>query len=228
MRCVASWSGVIPPAARADLVDQRQADGVLRRDQLDQPPAALVAGGQRLGEQVLQQEDLDPALAHPGHELVVLVLRPLDPQHVVEQQLVVVGRREPLQAQLRAGGPSPCAAGRPPSGLRTCHRSSFRLLRRRPLGCRPLRRRSARSRSSEPIAARPPVASTNRQAASTFGPIEPAGKSAARSSCGRHPVEAPLLRRPPVGVHGVDVGRHHEQVGVAPRGRAARWRGPCR
>ena len=34
-------------------------------------------------------------------ELVVLVLGPLDPQHVVEQQLVVVRRREPLQAEVR-------------------------------------------------------------------------------------------------------------------------------
>ena len=53
-------------------------------------------------EEVLQQEDLDAALAHPRHELVVLVLRALDPQHVVEQQVVVVGGRQPLQAELRA------------------------------------------------------------------------------------------------------------------------------
>ena len=57
---------------------------------------ALVAGRERLGQQVLQQEDLDAALAHPGDELVVLVLRPLDPEHVVEQQLVVVRRGQPL------------------------------------------------------------------------------------------------------------------------------------
>ena len=42
-----------------------------------------------------------PALAHPRDELVVLVLRPLDPQHVVEQQVVVVGRGQPLEAELR-------------------------------------------------------------------------------------------------------------------------------
>ncbi len=87
--------------SRADLVHQREADGVLRRDELDQPLPRLVAGGERLGEQVLQQEDLDAALAHPGDELVVLVLRALDPQHVVEQQVVVVGRGQPLEAQLR-------------------------------------------------------------------------------------------------------------------------------
>ena len=37
-----------------------------------------------------------------GDELVVLVLRALDPEHVVEQQLVVVRRREALQAQVRS------------------------------------------------------------------------------------------------------------------------------
>ena len=102
IRWVASSSGFIAREHRADLVDQGQPDGVLRGDQLDQPLPALVAGGERLGEQVLEQEDLDAALAHPRHELVVLVLRALDPQHVVEQQVVVVGRRQPLQAELRA------------------------------------------------------------------------------------------------------------------------------
>ena len=51
-------------------------------------------------KQVLDVEDLDPALAHARHELVVLPLRALHPQHVVEQQLVVVVRGEPLQAEL--------------------------------------------------------------------------------------------------------------------------------
>ena len=57
---------------------------------------------QGVGEQVIEVEDLDAALAHPGDELVVLVLGPLDPQDVVEQQLVVVRRREPLQAEVGA------------------------------------------------------------------------------------------------------------------------------
>jgi hypothetical protein len=35
-----------------------------------------------------------------AHELVVLVLGALDPQHVVEQQLVVVGGGQPLEAEL--------------------------------------------------------------------------------------------------------------------------------
>ena len=44
--------------------------------------------------------DLDAPLAHPGDELVVLPLRALDPQDVVEQQLVVVAGGEALQAEV--------------------------------------------------------------------------------------------------------------------------------
>ena len=61
----------------------------------------LLAGGQRLAQQVLDVQHLDAALAHPRDELVVLPLRPLDPQDVVEQQLVVVARRQPLEAEVR-------------------------------------------------------------------------------------------------------------------------------
>ena len=82
-----------------DLVHQGQAHGVLRRDEVDQPLPGFWAGIERLSEERLQQEDLDPALAHPLHELVVLVLRTLDPEHVVEQQVVVVGGRQPLEAE---------------------------------------------------------------------------------------------------------------------------------
>ena len=83
------------------LVDQRQPHGVLGGRHLDQPVPPLVAGRERLGEQGLEQEDLDAALPHPGDELVVLVLCALHPQHVVEEQVVVVGRCQPLQAELR-------------------------------------------------------------------------------------------------------------------------------
>ena len=75
---------------------------MLRGDQLDQPPPALVAGRQRLGQQVAQVEHLDAPLAHAGHELVVLVLGALHPEHVVEQQVVVVRRGQPLEAEFRA------------------------------------------------------------------------------------------------------------------------------
>ncbi len=85
-----------------DLLDERPANRVLGRDELDQPLATLVARRQGLGEQLRQQEHLDAALAHTGDELVVLVLRPLDPQHVVEQQLIMIRRRQPLEAEVRA------------------------------------------------------------------------------------------------------------------------------
>ena len=38
--------------------------------------------------------------------------------------------------------------------------------------------------SSRPMAAMSPVSSTNRHTASTFGPIDPAGKSSRRSAAG--------------------------------------------
>ncbi len=48
--------------------------------------------GQHVPEQVGEVEHLDPPLAHQGHEAVVLLLGPLDPQQVVEQQPVLVLR----------------------------------------------------------------------------------------------------------------------------------------
>jgi hypothetical protein len=49
----------------------------------------------------LEVEDLDTALTHPSDELVVLVLRALDPEDVVEQELVVVRRCEAAEAEVR-------------------------------------------------------------------------------------------------------------------------------
>ena len=89
------------PQDGAGLIDERHADRVLGRRDLDQPLPALVAGGEGLGEQVPEEEHLDAALAHLRDELVVLVLGALDPEDVVEEQLVVVRRREPLEAELR-------------------------------------------------------------------------------------------------------------------------------
>ena len=149
-------------------------------------------GGQRLAEQVLDVEDLDAALAHAGDELVVLPLGPLDPQDVVEQELVVVARGQALEAQV---GPVdddlPQLADLGVDAERTL------------IACRSLLQRATTRRSSggaghqsldvcssEPITARLPVASANSMAAATFGPIEPAGKSIASSSVGRDPVDA--------------------------------------
>ena len=63
----------------------------------------------------LEVEDPHPELAQRLGEAVVLLLGPLDPQHVVEEQVVLVGRRQPLQLQVRAGAGSPGAAVPPRS-----------------------------------------------------------------------------------------------------------------
>ena len=123
-----------------------------------------------------------------------------------------------------------------PADLRVDAERCHRLLRSgRPvvtghhLGAGRRRRRSARSASSAPIAARPPVASTNRQAASTFGPIEPAGKLVLRAARRPSPVPAPAAAGVPQSAYTASTSvAMHEQVGRRPRGPAARWRGPCR
>src|SRR6266516_1401978 len=56
---------------------------------------------ERLGEQVAEQQDLDPALAEHLRERPVFQLRPLDPHDLVEQQLVDVGGSEPGQLEVR-------------------------------------------------------------------------------------------------------------------------------
>ena len=60
---------------------------------------------ERLGQQIVQVEHLDAALAHLQHEVVVVLLRLVHPEHVVEQQ---VGRGCPASA---ADAPGP--GGRP-------------------------------------------------------------------------------------------------------------------
>ena len=180
MRCVASWSG-LRSASRLRISSTSDQPTVYSdaTSSMSRLPG-LVARRQRLGEQVRQQEHLDASLAHPSDELVVLVLRPLDPQHVVEQQVVVVRRRQALQAEVRAVDHH--LAQLADLGMHTelAHRSSFTDTTLVPARPSTICSMSARA----PIAARFPVASTNRAAASTFGPIDPAAKSRWRSSPG--------------------------------------------
>jgi hypothetical protein len=79
------------PRAQVDLaqrlVDQRRADAGDR---------------QGLGQQLLEIEDLDAAPAQGCREGVVLVARAADPRQVVEQQLVLVGRRQAAQLEVGA------------------------------------------------------------------------------------------------------------------------------
>jgi len=56
-----------------------------------------------LRQEVVQIQDLDAALTHLQHEVVVVLLGLVDPDHVVEQQLAAVAGREPL---VREAGPA--------------------------------------------------------------------------------------------------------------------------
>ena len=57
---------------------------------------------ERLPQQIVEEQDLDAATAHQIDERVVLLPRPADPDHVVEQQLVTVRRRQALMGEIRA------------------------------------------------------------------------------------------------------------------------------
>ena len=163
---------------------------------------AFVGRGQRLGEQVAEVGDLDAALAHPRHELVVLVLRALHPQHVVEEQLVVVRRCQPLQAELRPVHhhlPQLADLGvdAEPVAVPVHQAPTFPACR---LGTTlvPAEPSTICSMSLRaPIAARFPVLSTKRRAASTFGPIEPAANALDSQILGRDRLDPALLWRAP-------------------------------
>ena len=78
-----------------------------RRDLLGPQPAAsshsrAVGVGERLGQQVVEQQHLDAALAHQVDERVVLLAGAPHPDHVVEEQLVAVGGGQPLVREVRA------------------------------------------------------------------------------------------------------------------------------
>lgn len=73
--------------------DHRRLEGVLHELVAD-------AGvGEHVGQKLLQVEHLDTALGQRVGEGVVLLPRALDPEHVVEEQLVLVGRRQTFQLQ---------------------------------------------------------------------------------------------------------------------------------
>ena len=56
--------------------------------------------GHGLAQQLVEQVHLDAEVAQCLGEGVVLLLGALDPEHVVEQVLVVVGRGQPLQLEV--------------------------------------------------------------------------------------------------------------------------------
>ena len=67
-----------------------------------QHPLARPAVRERLGEQLVEEQHLDAALAHQVDERVELLARAAHPDDVVEQQLVAVRRRQPLVREVRA------------------------------------------------------------------------------------------------------------------------------
>ncbi len=84
----------------AQLVDEAQAH-LVGHDLVVEDPLLALGHRHRLGQQVVHFHHLDAAVAHLGDEVEVVALGVLDPQHVVEQQLVAVGRR---QARVRHPG----------------------------------------------------------------------------------------------------------------------------
>ena len=136
------------PEGAPDLVNEGDTNRVLGDRDLDQPLPSLLARGQRLREEVLEEVDLDPPLAHLLDEAIVLELRPLDPQHVVEQQLVVVRRGQPLETEIRAMDHHLAQLAHLGVGTELCHRSSVRLspasITTPPPGSRPIPPRSPR------------------------------------------------------------------------------------
>ena len=76
--------------------DERRADQVGAQRAVEQL-AARLGDVEHLGQQLVQVEHLDVVRAQRLGELVVLLLRAVEPRHAVEQQVVVVARRQPPQ-----------------------------------------------------------------------------------------------------------------------------------
>ena len=73
---------------------------VLGPDPAGEQPLARLGVLEGLREQLVEQQHLDAALAHQVDERVVLLAGAPHPDHVVEQQLVAVRRREPLVGEV--------------------------------------------------------------------------------------------------------------------------------
>ncbi|MCG3140181.1 MAG: hypothetical protein HDKAJFGB_01180 [Anaerolineae bacterium] len=86
----------------AHFVGERPADGIIVRDLFDDFRARFGADRQRFAQHVEKEIDLDAALAHPRDKLVMLPLRAFHPQYIVEQQIIVIRRRQTLERKLGA------------------------------------------------------------------------------------------------------------------------------
>ncbi len=101
MRCSASL-GAGSSSSHARRIGRQARPDVVRRDAPIEDPAARLLVGDRFGQQVVQFEHLDAALPHLEHEVVVVLLSLVHPEHVVEQQIGAIARRQPLVGQARA------------------------------------------------------------------------------------------------------------------------------
>ena len=72
------------------------------RSRARQQPLLRLRVLERLAQQIVEEQDLDAALAHQVDERVVLLARAPHPDHVIEQQLVTVRRREALVREIGA------------------------------------------------------------------------------------------------------------------------------
>ena len=66
-----------------------------------QHPIARFGNVQRLGQQIVDVQYLDTLAPHRACKDIVIFLGLLDPEHVVEQQCVTIGGRQPLVRQTR-------------------------------------------------------------------------------------------------------------------------------
>jgi hypothetical protein len=90
---------LVHPAAQALAQPRTEVDVAQRAFQYG---AAHAVDRQRLGQQLLEVEDLDAPPAQGVGEGVVLLARAADPRQVVEEQLVLVGRRQTPQLEVGA------------------------------------------------------------------------------------------------------------------------------
>ncbi len=83
-----------------DLIHQGPADRVLGGDLLDDHAAGFRAGGKGFCKQILDEEDFHPVGQHDLCKVLVFQLGPFHPQHVIEEEFIVVGGGEPFEAQV--------------------------------------------------------------------------------------------------------------------------------
>ena len=85
---------------RAGVIDQSQTH-LVGNDLAIEQPRLCFGDRDRLGQQVVQLDDLDPPVTHLVHEVEVVTAGVLHPHHVVEKQIIAVRRGQPLMSQAR-------------------------------------------------------------------------------------------------------------------------------